>query len=80
MPQGWAQRQLASTPLNITQYKGVELMSTSSFCYESDFAVRQFGNYLYAVDGSQGNLHVYSTKDKQWNFSKLEDLGVQMTN
>lgn len=44
-------------------------MNESKFCVESDFTVRTFGNYLYAVDGNLGNLHVYSVKDKQWNFS-----------
>ena len=48
----------------------------NQFCQENDFTVRTFGNYLYAVDGKLGYLHVYSIKDKQWNHSKLEDLGI----
>ena len=51
-------------------------MIESRFCYDYDFTVRTFGNYLYAVDGTLGNLHVYSLKDRQWNFSRLDDLGI----
>jgi hypothetical protein len=32
---------------------------------------------MYAVDGYTGSLHVYSIKDKQWNYSRLDDLGVR---
>jgi hypothetical protein len=53
-------------------------MCESKFCSDADFTVRTFGNYLYAVDGSYGSLHVYSMKDKQWNFSRLDDLGIEI--
>jgi len=46
------------------------------FCYDSDFIARQFGNFLYSIDGHSHILHVYSIKDKQWNFSPLRDLGI----
>ena len=52
------------------------VMLDSKFCCDSDFTVRTFGNYLYAVDGHYGSLHVYSIKDKQWNYSPLGDLGI----
>jgi hypothetical protein len=39
-------------------------MIEARFCYDADFNVRTFGNYLYAVDGSLGSLHVYSIKDR----------------
>lgn len=51
-------------------------MSDTRFCQDSDFTVRIFGNYLYAVDGQKNYLHVYSIKDKQWNFSSLADLNI----
>ena len=51
-------------------------MSDTRFCQDSDFNVRIFGNYLYAVDGLKNYLHVYSIKDKQWNFSSLADLNI----
>ncbi len=39
-------------------------LHTAKFCYDSDFIARMFGNYIYAIDGSAGMLHVYSVKDK----------------
>lgn len=48
----------------------------STICHNSDFLARIFGNYLYAIDGDGGNLHVYSIKEKQWNFSTLRELGI----
>lgn len=52
------------------------LLCDTNFCFESDFIVKTFGNYLYATDGANENLHVFSIKDKQWNFSKLNELGI----
>ena len=54
----------------------MQLMGESKFAIESDFNVRTFGNYLYAIDGNLKNLHIYSNKDCVWNFSRLEGLGV----
>jgi len=54
-----------------------QVLTNTRFCSDSDFTVRTFGNYMYAVDGYMGSLHVYSIKDKQWNYSRLEDLGVK---
>jgi len=51
-------------------------MNETNFCMDADYIVRTFGNYLYAIDGRQGMLHVFSIKDKQWNFSRLDDLGI----
>ena len=67
--QGFASKMFQSQPLQISNSPSIQLMNESKFCVESDFTVRTFGNYLYAVDGNLGNLHVYSVKDKQWNFS-----------
>jgi len=53
-----------------------QVLCETNFCRDSDFTVRTFGNYMYAVDGFHGSLHVYSIKDKQWNYSRLDDLGV----
>jgi hypothetical protein len=52
------------------------LMSDSKFCQDGDFTIRTFGNYMYAIDTLNMNLHVFSIKDKQWNFSKLRELGI----
>jgi len=52
------------------------LLCESKFCTDGDFTLRTFGNYMYAVDTFSANLHVFSIKDRQWNFSKLVDLGV----
>ncbi|CDW76656.1 kelch motif family protein [Stylonychia lemnae] len=46
------------------------------FSYDCDYIARIYGNYLYAVDQHAGNLHVYSMKDKIWNYSSLKELGV----
>lgn len=60
----------------IKKFPDSKLMAETNFCVNSDYIVRTFGNYLYAVDGDRGTLHVFSIKDQQWNFSKLEDLGI----
>jgi hypothetical protein len=56
--------------------KGGDLCTSGVFGYETDYVARLFGNYLYAIDNKAQNLHVYSMKDKIWNFSSLRDLGV----
>ena len=53
-----------------------KMLCDTKLCVESDFIVRTYGRYLYVIDGLMGNLHVYSTKESQWNFSKLADLGI----
>ena len=53
------------------------MMSDTKFCLDSDFTVRIFGNYLYAVDAKLNYLHVYSIKDKQRNYISLQDLGIE---
>jgi len=62
--QGWAQKQIAQMPFNISKGTNDRLLCDTKFCQDSDFIVRTFGNYLYAVDGALGNLHVYSIKEK----------------
>ena len=47
-----------------------------AFGQNSDYLTRLFGNFLYSIDGSKMVLHVYSMKDKVWNYSSLSDLGV----
>jgi len=37
---------------------------------------RVFGNFLYTIDATDNNLHVYAIKDRMWNFSPLSDLGI----
>jgi hypothetical protein len=51
--------------------------NTVTFGKDSDYIARIYGNYLYAVDGNKGNLHVYSIKDKKWNYSSLKELGIK---
>ena len=65
------------TAARLSRMPESNLLSDTRFCQDSDFRVRTFGNYLYAVDGQLGSLHVYSIKDKQWNFSRLDDLGIE---
>lgn len=74
--QGWIQKSITPNTFNIARGPNDKLLCESRFCQDSDFIVRTFGNYLYAVDGALGNLHVYSIKEKQWNYSKLKDLGM----
>ena len=62
----------------VTTNRDVELCTPASFNYESDYVARLFGNYLYAIDNNTQYLHVYSLKDRIWNFSALKDLGVQL--
>jgi hypothetical protein len=70
--------QKASSPIfaKLSTIKGNELCTPAIFSYQSDYVARLFGNYLYAIDSFSQNLHVYSLKDKIWNFSTLRDLGV----
>lgn len=56
--------------------KNSELCCEGWFNYDSDYVARVFGNYLYAIDSHTQNLHVYSLKDKIWNYSALKDLGI----
>lgn len=72
-----AQTASAQNVARVAKLPDSQLMSDTKFCYDSDFSVRTFGNYLYAVDGQKNFLHVYSIKDKQWNFSSLVDLGIK---
>jgi len=51
-------------------------VDTTIMCHNSDFIARIYGNYLYAIDGLGGNLHVFSIKEKQWNYSTLKELGI----
>lgn len=48
------------------------------FGLESDYMSRVFGNYLYSIDCYSKNLHVFSLKEKMWNFSALADLGIKV--
>ena len=50
--------------MKITKLNDSQMMSDTKFCVDSDFTVRIFGNYLYAVDAKLNYLHVYSIKDK----------------
>jgi len=52
------------------------LLCETRFCFESDFTVKTFGYYLYATDNANEILHVYSVKDRQWNYSRLSELGI----
>jgi len=60
----------------VVTVKNSELCVEGWFSYESDFVARIFGNYLYAIDSHAQNLHVYSLKDKIWNYSHLKELGI----
>lgn len=60
----------------IKTLKESQLCTESWFAFESDYLARQFGNFLYAVDCYRQNLHVFSLKDKQWNYSALKELGI----
>ena len=71
---GWAQKNV--NQLSLSKAAATDMLCDAKFCQESDFIIRTFGNYLYAMDCSICNLHVYSLKEKQWNYSKLKDLGV----
>eukprot|EP00347_Sterkiella_histriomuscorum_P001097 403373339 len=69
-------KQQNETPNILTTLKNSPLCIDAWFGYESDFMARIYGNYLYAIDQHAGNLHVYSLKDKQWNYSSLKELGL----
>jgi hypothetical protein len=69
-------QQSTSTIAKVTSNVDVDLCTAASFSYESDYVARLFGNYLYAIDSNTQNLHVYSIKDRIWNYSSLKDLGV----
>ena len=72
-------QQGSSQPLNarVNKLPTSQIQADTKFCIDSDFTARTFGNYLYVVDGQMNYLHVYSIKDKQWNFSSLVDLGIK---
>lgn len=46
------------------------------FANSSDFIARAFGPFIYAIDAREMQLHVYSTKDKNWNAQALSELGI----
>jgi hypothetical protein len=52
------------------------LLRESQFCQGTDFTIKTFGNFMYAVDTVKKELHVCSVKERQWNFSTLADLGI----
>lgn len=66
----------AGNSVNVTKLIDSKLLGETKFCQNADFSVRTFGNYLYAVDGQMQVLHVFSIKDKMWNYSSLKDLGI----
>jgi len=66
----------SSSVAKVTSNKDCDLCTSASFSFESDYVARLFGNYLYAIDSHTQNLHVYSLRDRIWNFSSLRDLGV----
>lgn len=66
----------AGNSVNVTKLNDSKLLGETKFCQVADFTVRTFGNYLYAVDGQMQVLHVFSIKDKMWNYSSLKDLGI----
>ncbi len=63
--------------ISVMTFKKSELVMNARFGYESDYVARQFGNFIYAIDSTKMNLHVFSMKDKTWNYSSLYDLGVE---
>lgn len=72
-PRNGKQPQIA----RVSKFNDSPLLCDTRFCQECDFTVKTFGNYLYATDGTNENLHVYSIKDKQWNYSRLNELGIE---
>ena len=66
----------ASNTVQVTKLNESKLLGETKFCQAADYTVRTFGNYLYAVDGQMQVLHVFSIKDKMWNYSSLKDLGI----
>ena len=62
--------------IRVTKLSDSKLLGETKFCQNADFSVRTFGNYLYAVDGNCFVLHVFSIKDRMWNYSSLKDLGI----
>lgn len=82
-PPSSSQRSASSTSPNshvakVSNIKGIELCTPAVFSFQNDYVARLFGNYLYAIDSYNQNLHVYSLKDKIWNYSSLKDLGVNL--
>jgi len=53
------------------------LQVKGNFSKQSDFIARTFGSFIYAIDSSARNLHVYAVKEKIWNYSPLSDLGIK---
>jgi hypothetical protein len=69
-------KDMKSRMAKLTYLKSSILCSEAYFGHDSDYMARIFGNFLYAIDAHSYNLHVYSLKDKLWNFSPLKELGV----
>lgn len=57
--------------INLTLLTKSDLNVEGFFGYESDYIGRIFGNYVYTIDSHSYNLHVFSIRDKQWNYSSL---------
>ena len=62
--------------IRVTRLNDSKLLGETRFCQSADYNARTFGNYLYAIDGNQSYLHVFSVKDRKWNYSSLTDLGI----
>lgn len=62
--------------VRVTRLNDARLLRESQFCQGTDFTIKTFGNFMYAVDTVKRELHVCSIKERQWNFSTLADLGI----
>ena len=52
------------------------LSCRARFGFASDYVARSFGNFMYLIDATDQNLHVYSVKDEGWNSQKLGELAI----
>jgi len=67
-----------SNVVTIESMKETKLSVESAFANDNDYICRTFGNYFYAIDFSMYQLHVLSLKNLEWNFSSLQDLGINL--
>lgn len=52
------------------------LVNPGRFAYQSDFVVKTFENFHYAVDGSNKYLHMFKEQSLEWEGQTLAALGL----
>ena len=63
----------------IVRTSNSKMVSRGRFGYNSDFVGRVFGSFIYCIDASDFNLHVFTMNDHVWQSQPLSELGIPRT-